>query len=133
MDSFFKIEQEGGVAWLILNRPEKRNAMTWEFFTELGERFVAFDRDPGVRAVVLRAEGKMFTCGLDLVAAGSMLGDGSAAYREGLRGKVFELQAGMNAIERCRKPVIAAAHGHCIGGGVDLLSACDIRLASCRR
>jgi enoyl-CoA hydratase/carnithine racemase len=130
MDSFFRIEKEGGVTWLILNRPEKRNAMTWEFFTELAERFEAFDGDPEVRAVIVRAEGKMFTAGLDLVAAGSLLGDGSASYREWLRKKIFELQEGMNAIERCRKPVIAAAHGHCIGGGVDLLSACDIRLAS---
>jgi enoyl-CoA hydratase/carnithine racemase len=130
MESSFKIEKEGNVAWLILNRPEKRNTMTWEFFTELVEHFDAFDGDPEVRVVVVRAEGKLFTAGLDLVAAGSLLGDGSAAYREGLRKKIFEFQEGLNAIERCRKPVIAAVHGHCIGGGVDLLSACDIRLAA---
>ncbi|MEK7827538.1 MAG: enoyl-CoA hydratase-related protein, partial [Thermodesulfobacteriota bacterium] len=104
--------------------------MTWEFFTEIAEHFAAFDDDPDVRAVVIRAEGKMFTAGLDLVAAGSLLGDGSASYREGLRKKILDLQDGISAIERCRKPVIAAVHGHCIGGGVDLLSACDIRLAA---
>ncbi len=130
MENSFRIEQEGHVVWLIINRPEKRNSMTWEFFTELTERFRAFDEDPEIRVVVIRAEGKMFTAGLDLVAAGSLLGDGSAAYREWLRKKIFELQEGISAVERCRKPVIAAAHGHCIGGGVDLLSACDIRLAS---
>jgi enoyl-CoA hydratase/carnithine racemase len=130
MESNFKIETEGQVARLILNRPEKRNSMTWDFFTELAERFQAFDADPEVRAVIVRAEGKMFTAGLDLVAAGSLLGDGSAAYRESLRIKIFTLQEGMNAIERCRKPVIAAVHGPCIGGGVDLLAACDIRLAA---
>jgi enoyl-CoA hydratase/carnithine racemase len=130
MESSFKIEKEGNVTWLILNRPEKRNAMTWEFFTELSERFGTFDEAPEVRAVVIRAEGKMFTAGLDLVAAASLLGDGSASYREWLRKKILGLQEGMNAIERCRKPVIAAVHGPCIGGGVDLLSACDIRLAA---
>ena len=130
MDSLFKINKEGGVTWLIVNRPEKCNAMTFDFFIELAERFRAFDEDPEVRAVVIRAEGKMFTAGLDLVAAGSLIGDGSAPYREGLRKKILEIQEGMNAIERCRKPVIAAVHGHCIGAGVDLLSACDIRLAS---
>ncbi len=57
-------------------------------------------------------------------------GDGSASYREGLRKKILELQEAFSAIERCRKPVIAAVHGHCIGGGVDLLSACDVRMAS---
>lgn len=130
MESSFRIEKEGHVAWLILDRPEKRNSMTWEFFTELAEKFRGFDEDQEVRAVVIKAEGKMFTAGLDLVAASSLLGDGSAAYREWLRRKIFELQDGISAVEQCRKPVIAAAHGHCIGGGVDLLSACDIRLAS---
>lgn len=130
MEENFRIEKEGNVAWLILSRPEKRNAMTWEFFTQLAMYFRGFDADPEVRAVVIRAEGRVFTAGLDLVAAGSLLGDGSAAGREGLRGKISELQAGISAIERCRKPVIAAVHGHCVGAGVDLLSACDIRLAS---
>ena len=69
MESSFKIEKEGNVTWLILNRPEKRNSMTWEFFAELSELFGALDDDPEVRAVVIRAEGKMFTAGLDLVAA----------------------------------------------------------------
>jgi len=130
MNSSFKIEKKANVAWLILNRPEQRNTMTWPFFTELAEHFAALDDDPEVRAVVIRAEGKMFTAGLDLVAAESLLGDGSASYREGLRKKILDLQEAFSAIERCRKPVIAAVHGHCIGGGVDLLSACDIRLAA---
>ncbi|MHB8909859.1 MAG: crotonase/enoyl-CoA hydratase family protein [Syntrophales bacterium] len=129
-DGSFKIEREGNVAWLVLNRPEKRNSMTWEFFAELAESFRSFDDDPEVRAVVLRAEGKMFTAGLDLVAAGSLMGDGSAPYREGLRRRILDAQAAIGALERCRKPVIAAVHGWCIGGGVDLLSACDIRLAA---
>ncbi len=130
MESSFKIEKEGNVAWLILNRPEKRNSMTDEFFTELEESFRVFDEDPEVRAIVVRAEGKMFTAGLDLVAANSLMGDGSAAYREGLRKKILAVQEAISAIERCRKPVIAAVHGWCIGGGVDLASACDIRLAA---
>jgi enoyl-CoA hydratase len=130
MENCFKIDKEGHVAWLILNRPEKRNTMTWEFFSELVSQGRTLDADPEVRVVVLRAEGKMFTAGLDLVAASSLLGDGSAPYREGLRRKVFEFQEAMSAPERCRKPVIAAIHGHCIGGGVDLISACDIRLAT---
>jgi enoyl-CoA hydratase/carnithine racemase len=129
MDSF-KLEKEGNVAWLVLNRPEKRNTMTAEFFAELQQAFGSLDEDAEVRAIVIRAEGKMFTAGLDLVAAASLIGDGSASYREWLRNTILGLQQGMNAVERCRKPVIAAVHGPCIGGGVDLLSACDIRLAS---
>jgi len=59
-----------------------------------------------------------------------MLGGKGADDRDALRKTILDLQESNNAIERCRKPVIAAVHGHCIGGGVDLLSACDIRLAS---
>jgi len=129
-ESSFKVEKTGHVAWLILNRPKQRNTMTIEFFQEIRRLFKAFDEDGDVRVVVIRAEGKSFTAGLDLVAAQSLLGDGSAVYREELRRKIIDLQASMTAIENCRKPVIAAIHGHCIGGGVDLTSACDIRLAS---
>jgi enoyl-CoA hydratase len=118
------------VAWLVLNRPEQRNTMTMEFFQEIRRHFEELDANPDVRVIVIRAEGKSFTAGLDLVAAQALLGDGSAVYREWLRRKILELQASMTAIEKCRKPVIAAIQGHCIGGGVDLTSACDIRIAA---
>ena len=129
-ESFLKLEKEGSVAWLVLNRPEQRNTMTMEFFQEIRRHFEELDANPDVRVIVIRAEGKSFTAGLDLVAAQALLGDGSAVYREWLRRKILELQASMTAIEKCRKPVIAAIQGHCIGGGVDLTSACDIRIAA---
>lgn len=125
-----RVEMKGHVAWLSLCRPERRNAMGMAFFKELTEHFRCFDEDPDVRVVVVCAEGKSFTVGLDLMEAGALLAGKGADEREALRKKILELQESNNAIERCRKPVIAAVHGHCIGGGVDLLSACDIRLAS---
>lgn len=125
-----EIEKDGHVAWVVLNRPEQRNTMTMEFFEELTRIFKELDCDPEVRAVVIRAEGKSFTAGLDLVAAQALLGDGTPAYRDWLRRKITELQGSISAVEECRKPVIAAIHGHCVGGGVDLTSACDIRIAS---
>ncbi len=126
-----RVEQKGHIAYLILNRPEKHNAMLSSFFDEMGELFKRFDKDPSVYVVVIKAEGKNFTAGLDLNEAAELLiGDGTgAAARENLRCRILELQDGFNWIEKCRKPVIAAAHGFCIGGGIDLLSACDIRLA----
>ena len=57
-NSPFKVEKEGNIRWLILNRPEKRNAMAVEFFDELGRHFAAFDQDEEVRVVVIRAEGE---------------------------------------------------------------------------
>ena len=126
----FRVEKDGHVAWLILNRPEKRNAMDMVFFEELLRRFRDFDADPDIRAVVIRAEGKSFTAGMDLNALDGLMKASGVAGREKMRRTIRRLQAAMTAVERCRKPVIAAAHSHCVGGGVDLLSACDIRLAA---
>ncbi|MBU2647175.1 crotonase/enoyl-CoA hydratase family protein [bacterium] len=126
----FKIEKMNHIAYLILNRPEKRNAMGHDFFTLLVEIFDDFNLDPEIRVVVIKAEGKSFTAGIDLMQLGSLMGDGGADSRENLRKTILQGQESMNSIERCTKPVIAAVHSHCIGGGVDLLSACDIRIAS---
>lgn len=128
--SRLKIEKEGFVTRLVLNRPEKRNAMDVPFFTELGDAFSRLDEDPDVRVVVIRGEGKSFSAGLDLEALPGLVQSTTAEAREGLRRMILQAQASMTALETCRKPVIAAAHGACIGGAVDLLSACDIRFAS---
>lgn len=127
---FFKVEQQDHTAWLILNRPDKRNTMDFDFFKEMIDRFKQFDEDPSVRVVIIRGEGKSFTAGLDLMALGPLLEDGGADAREVLRRTIIQGQESINAIERCRKPVIAAVHSHCIGGGIDMLSACDIRIAA---
>lgn len=106
--------------------------MSWDllFFEQLTNHFIKLDQDPDVRAVVIFAKGKHFTAGLDLLEVGSMLTGKGADDRENLRQKIHELQQSNNCIEKCRKPVIAAINGHCLGGGIDLLSACDIRIAS---
>jgi enoyl-CoA hydratase/carnithine racemase len=126
----FKVEQEEHVAWLILNRPAKRNVMGAAFFTELSAHLATLDQDPAVRAVVIKAEGKSFTAGTDLNEAAAMLSGKGADQRETTRINILALQDGLTAIEKCRKPVIAAVHSHCIGGGIDLISACDIRIAT---
>ncbi|GAB4330801.1 MAG: crotonase/enoyl-CoA hydratase family protein [Candidatus Abyssubacteria bacterium] len=127
----FRIEKEGYITWLVFNRPEKRNAMNMEFFSGLTDHFRSFEDDPGVRVVVVRGEGKSFSAGLDLVEAATMFGsEPGADTREMNRKAIGRAQESMNVIEKCRKPVIAAIHGHCVGAGVDLAAACDIRLAS---
>lgn len=127
----FKTEKDGYVTWLIFNRPEKRNAMNMEFFKGLTDHFEAFEEDPSVRAVVVRGEGKSFSAGLDLVEAATMFGsEPGADTREMNRKAIARAQESMSVIEKCRKPVIAAIHGYCLGAGVDLAAACDIRLAS---
>ena len=128
--ALFKIEIDAHVAWLTLNRPEKRNTMGTNFFKELSEHLENLDRDSEVRAVIIKAEGKSFTAGTDLEEAGSLLSGQAADQRETTRRKILKLQEGITSIERCSKPVIAAIHSHCIGGGIDLICACDIRIAT---
>lgn len=130
----FAIEKEGHIAWLILNRPEKRNAMNRAFFEGLLDIFPKLEEDPEVRVIIIKAEGKSFTAGLDLfeffIPSGGDSDDSLKSSPETNKKFILEAQESFNIIEKCRKPVIAAAHSHCIGGGVDLLCACDIRLAS---
>ena len=130
MKSNFKVETKGHIAWLILNRPERHNTMGLAFFKEIEDLFEDFDSDPNVRVVIVKAEGKSFSAGTDLEEAATLLGQGSADGREHMRKEITALQRAFSAIERCRKPVIAAIHSHCIGGGVDMVCACDIRLAA---
>jgi enoyl-CoA hydratase len=128
--SNFKVETDGHIGWLTLNRPEKRNTMGLAFFEEISDLFDDFDCDPNVRVVLIKGEGKSFSAGTDLEEAAKLLGQGSADGRERMRNNITALQRAFTKIERCRKPVIAAIHSHCIGGAVDMICACDIRLAT---
>ncbi|MBE1577289.1 crotonase/enoyl-CoA hydratase family protein [Amycolatopsis roodepoortensis] len=130
-----KVEIDGHVAEVTLLGPSKGNAMGPDFWRELPIVFRALDADPQVRAVVLTGSGKHFSYGLDLPAMmpgwGEMLGgDALAGPRTKFLDEVRTLQASVSSIAECRKPVIAAISGWCIGGGVDVIAAADIRLAS---
>ncbi|MGO8869904.1 MAG: crotonase/enoyl-CoA hydratase family protein [Acidimicrobiales bacterium] len=132
------IETDGHVATLWLDRPEKRNAMGPAFWTDLPRAMAAIGSEPDVRAVVVAARGPHFSVGLDLVAMAGLAGPSSgtgnptsmAARARSARAEVLRLQASVTSVAACPVPVVAAIHGCCIGGGVDLAAACDIRLAS---
>jgi len=128
--SNFRVEIEDYIAWLTLNRPEKRNAMGLSFFEEIGARFDEFDRNPDIRVVIIKAEGKSFSAGTDLNEAAALVSQSSADGRDKMQQSILTLQMGLTKIERCRKPVIAAVHSHCVGGGMDMICACDMRLAT---
>ena len=130
---------DGPVATLWLDRPEKRNALGPAFWTDLPIAMAAIGAHPDLRVVVIAAKGPHFSVGLDLVAMAGLGGtpagkDGKphsmATRARSARASVLELQASVTAVADCPLPVIAAIHGYCIGGGVDLAAACDIRLAS---
>jgi enoyl-CoA hydratase len=124
---------DGHVAHVALSRPQALNTMNKEFWDEVPRVFAEIDADPRVRAVVISSTGKHFTAGLDLGWAGQSLGDRHAdpgRAREQFRRHVKYMQEPFSAVDRCRVPVIAAIQGGCIGGGVDFITACDIRLGS---
>jgi enoyl-CoA hydratase len=104
------------------------------FFTEIEAAFRQLAGDAELRAVVVRSSAKAFSYGLDLPAAfqqfGALFAGGGARTRAELLAMIRRLQGAMNAVAECPVPVIAAVQGACIGGGLDLVSACDVRLAS---
>ena len=130
-----RVEIADGVAEVVLLGPGKGNAMGPDFWREMPSAFEALDRDPAVRAVIVRGDGGNFSYGLDLMAmAGEMgpliSGPQMASERQKLLDLVGDLQRAFNRVAECRKPVIAAVAGWCIGGGLDLIAACDIRLST---
>ncbi len=125
-----KVVKKGHIAFVIMNNPDKLNAMTFDFFSSMVEIFTDIDDDPQIRAAIIKGEGKCFTAGIDLMSLAGLLQSKGADSRENLRKIILKGQKSNNAVIQCQKPVIAAIHNHCIGGGVDLICACDIRLAS---
>jgi len=129
------IETKDQVAQVTLIGPGKGNAMGPAFWSELPEVFAALDADRDVRAIVITGSGKNFSYGLDVPAMGAMfaplMADGALARpRTDFHATVLRMQKAINAVADCRTPTIASVHGWCIGGGVDLISAVDIRYAS---
>lgn len=134
----FSVERDGNVATLWLDSPERRNAMGPDFWRDLPVLVDELAADDEIRAIVLAAKGPCFTVGLDLkTMGGTIAGDGGgggggslAARSSRFLREVKRLQGSVTSLERCPKPVIAAVHSYCLGGGIDLITAADIRLAS---
>ena len=132
----FSVERDGHVATLWLDSPERRNAMGPAFWSDLPVLMEELSDDEEVRAVVIAAKGPAFTVGLDLkTMGGAVLGGGGSGGSKAASAKRFmreakRLQAAVSSVADCPKPTIAAVHGWCIGGGVDLITAADIRLCS---
>lgn len=129
------VEKKGHVAQVTLIGPGKGNAMGPAFWSELPELFETLDADPEVRAIVLTGSGKNFSYGLDVPAMGGsftplLSGDALAGPRAVFHREVKRMQGAITAVADCRTPTIASVYGWCIGGGVDLISAVDIRYAS---
>jgi 2,4-dienoyl-CoA reductase (NADPH2) len=126
-----RIGLEGQVAVVTLNRPDKANAMNLQMWQDIRAAMKWVDRTPAVRVAVMHGAGSNFCAGIDLQMMMSilpMVKDAcEARTRENLRNLILDLQDTLSSIERCRKPVLSAIHGACVGGGVDLVACADMR------
>lgn len=123
-----------GICEVRLNRAERANALHEAMWQELRTAFRWADAEAGVRVVLLTGAGRNFCAGIDLAmlagVAGAIAHPDPARGRETLRRLILDLQDCLASIERCRKPVLAAIHGACVGGAVDMIACCDMRYAA---
>jgi enoyl-CoA hydratase len=129
------LEIEGHVATLWLDRPESRNALGSAFWRDLPLAAAAIAENSEVRVLVVGAKGPHFTVGLDLKEFGGHFLSGEAPTSKArANARTYKdvriMQDSVTSLARLAVPVIAAVHGYCIGGGIDIISACDIRLSS---
>jgi enoyl-CoA hydratase len=134
--STVELSVDSSIAAVRLNRPERANALNRALWDELRLAFKAVDAMADVRVVVLTGAGAHFSGGIDLDMLASMQGTSHQAsadrgrVAEALRRYILDLQDVFNCVEQCRVPVIAAISGACIGAGVDLATACDLRYST---
>ena len=134
----FDLSIEDRVAHLVMNRPDKRNSMVPEFWQELPAIIKDIDEHARARVIVISSTGPHFSAGMDTAAFSdnTLTGDATDATTAGLQhgARLYEtikrLQGCFTALEACRIPVISAIQGGCIGGAVDLVTACDMRYAT---
>ena len=128
----FEVAVENKVAHVRLSRPERLNAMTLAFWRELPAVIRELDASGAVRAAVISSTGRHFSAGMDLSVFqdAATLDTSTVAARRRFAAKLAELQGSLNALAEARFPVVAALHGGCIGGAVDLATACCLRYAT---
>ncbi|TMK41986.1 MAG: enoyl-CoA hydratase/isomerase family protein [Actinobacteria bacterium] len=121
--SIVQCEDRGPVRHVMMNRPEKRNAMNEELVRGVGEALAEAAHDPDVLCVVLGGEGPMFSAGMDFGDLGAL-----AEHPERLREFRSGVLAAWNLCEEMTKPTVARIQGGCIGGALELALACDLRV-----
>ena len=128
---YFKVKIQEKIAFVSIDRADKANSLNLKGWEEMHDLFNSLSTDKAVRVVVFSGEGKLFCAGIDLSLLMSVkdLDEVKCHGRraEEIQALVFELQAAVSAIENCKKPVLAAIHSGCIGGGLDISAACDMR------
>lgn len=129
--SFDLIVDNGPVAEIVLNRPDKRNALTTSFWKEFPEAVLELDAKPHIRALIIRSEGPHFSAGMDLSFFAAIDArkkeEEEGRFREWLRREILRLQEAITVLETARVPVISAIQGGCLGGALDIVCATNLR------
>ena len=129
------LEKNGGVGTIWLDRPDKYNALNEAFWLAIPEALSALAEDEDIRVVLVAGRGKHFCVGIDLVQSGMGSHQRPAGESEAIANLrqlegTTRFQDAMSSLAKCPLPVIAVIHGHCLGAGIDMITACDIRIAS---
>ncbi|MFP4552959.1 MAG: crotonase/enoyl-CoA hydratase family protein [Actinomycetota bacterium] len=127
-----EVDRDGHVATLWLNRPDKLNALTSDMWADIPAAVAELGEDDDIRVIVVAGRGRAFTVGIDIDMLAGLRPDGPSPAKSNFQiyTEIKRLQRTVSCFAETSKPVIAAVHGYCLGAGVNIISACDIRLAS---
>jgi enoyl-CoA hydratase/carnithine racemase len=115
---------------ILLNRPDKRNAINLELYEHLGDAISEAGRTEGIRVVIIRGNGTAFSSGIDLSAFLDFSQKYGAGWQQRLRSITHDFQDVLTRLERLEVPTIALLHGYCLGLALEIALACDIRIAA---
>jgi enoyl-CoA hydratase len=128
-DAHTSVERDGAVMVFTFNRPDKFNAFTRDMLAALAAALETYGDDSELRVLLIRAEGKYFTAGMDVTALGATPeGEGPSAFRRRYRNVAWHDL--WDAFEALEKPIVVAHQGPCVGAGLEMSLSCDFRLAS---
>lgn len=129
---FIKTEHKDTIFYITLNRPEKRNAVTFDMVGTLAEAVDEAMNAPGIRGIILSGAGKLFSAGLDFTAAASLFQSSQeeGAFITNFRSLIKKAQHALNMLEEIEIPVIAAVNRLAVGLGLEIALACDLRIVS---
>jgi enoyl-CoA hydratase/carnithine racemase len=130
MSELIVTHQRDAIFEIILNRPDKRNAINLEMLHAFDAAVIQANRTPGLRAVIVRGEGRSFSAGIDVSALLGLAQTFGPHWPQRMRSITDEFQGVFNRLERLELPTIALLHGHCLGLAFELALACDARLAA---
>ena len=130
MSDLVKVERRETILEITLNRPQKRNAINLEMYRGFEEAIQQAERVDGVRAVLIRGAGKLFSAGIDLTTFLQLAQEYGENWPQRMRTITGDFQRVLNRLERLELPTIALIHGHCLGLAMELVLACDVRIAA---